>query len=555
MPDLAEAVDLQANSQKEHADTPKDRVRKAKASRQKPSLPKPKALRVSPEQLEKWLRSFNSQQEGRAVIHVYRDWPAINRKLIGEQKEKLIQRWDGVLPFAQTDETPDLKTFILHNAEWGGSGKYKIMVTEIGVAGCISMTSFTLEDSEFPPRVDPATLIVGHPENKGYIEGLRASGIAIPGDDPEAYRAKQEKEREMDIATAAFEQLAKQNEKLQERIEDLTERQDEVEETDPAEEAVESVASQVLGAGLRMVEKQVDRVTQQSAVSYNPIEVAKSVMEMSREMKGDSAGIVSVIQSMAAQQTQFLQAMLEEQRKETAYWRDRATQAVVPVEPQKGVIEQFKDLAEFKSISRELFGREPRAEREPEAPRKGWLDTLLENPQLPQLANGLFAMLGQLAIAFRGGSLPPGSPDALRSALNGANGTALTNGNAEHSPAPDPQEQARQATRAFLQRIEKPFIAHFFDTELQDLNGYTFAQRMHCEFVPDGPVTNAGRAEYLTIRDRWGQQFDQLLRNYQPIWNMVQGNVPKYQQFLKEFFSYDQWANDQQEPAKPVAVS
>jgi len=509
MHDTAEPVDIQAGTPRERADTPAERVKKAKASRQKATLPRPKALRVSIEQYEKWNRGFTGEQKGRAIHHLYREWPAINRKLVGEQKEKLIQQWEGIPPFEPDEEIPDIKTFVLKNQEYGGSGKYKLMCTEIGIPGCISMTSFVLEDPDYPPRVDPAVLVVGHPLNKGYIEGLRASGIAIPGDDPEKYRAGQEQKEEMNIAGTLVSTLADQNKELREEIKEQRETfQEQIEElrADEPEDETGPLGKSVLEAGLRMVEKQVDRVTQASAVSYNPIEVAKAVMEMSKEMKGDSAGMMNVMQGMMTQQAAFLQTMLESQRKETEYWRRLAIEKPENGATPKSMLDQVEELAKFKALSRELFGgaREPRESREPETPRKNWMETLLENPKFPELANGALGMAAQLISLLRApqpGAPPAPAPDALKAALNGQPQPAQV-----AQPAPDPVAQARAATLAFMQRIEKPFIAAFYDLEQMGLNGYTFARHMHCEFVPDGQVTPAGRQEYETIRDRWGKQ-------------------------------------------------
>src|SRR5271167_4865181 len=109
MQDTAEPVDIQAGSSREHADTPKDRAKKAKAGRVKSSFPRPKSLRVTIEAFEKWLNSFTPEQIGRARQHFYREWPVINRKLIGEHKEKLIVLWEGGLPYEPDDDTPDFK--------------------------------------------------------------------------------------------------------------------------------------------------------------------------------------------------------------------------------------------------------------------------------------------------------------------------------------------------------------------------------------------------------------------------------------------------------------
>ena len=55
-------------------------------------LPKPSAFLVQNDHAVKfwrWLLTFNDEQRGVQEIHIYREWPVVDRRLIGERKEKL----------------------------------------------------------------------------------------------------------------------------------------------------------------------------------------------------------------------------------------------------------------------------------------------------------------------------------------------------------------------------------------------------------------------------------------------------------------------------------
>lgn len=496
--------------------------------------------------------SIPEAKQDLAVVHVYRLWPIVDVKALDPNA---TIEWDtirGKIPF----EPDEYESFFLHKY---GSGEWKCIITESGVDGKIMEAFFSAVDLDHhPPKIDYRTLIKGNFKNQDYVKWLeRQPGLDLPWTrDPE----EEEQKTDMNIATVAIDALQKQNErnqdKIQEQLEEITERLNDDNEDESADAMAPSpVATTVLETGLRMIEKQVDRVTEQSAKSYNPLEVLDHCMTLAEKLKGDSSGAISAMQLMMDMQVKTLNAIIEQSRADTSFWRDQAlkVRTEVAVSGPKSTIEQLSELRDFKTLARDLFGstRERVEDREPEPARKSWFETLMENPQFPTMLNTGLALVANIVYNMTHQGPNAKSPEeVLKGALNGANG----NGNAvasQNPPAPDPQAQARQATLQFLQRIEKTFITHFFDTELQGLNGYTFAHCMHCEFVPDGSPTPAGRNEYMTIRDRWGQQFDQLLRSYAPIWNMVQGNPSKYAEFLKEFFGYDQYISQQNEPEEP----
>ena len=555
---FADPVDLRENSPVKPTDGPKERARKARLSKRKCSLPRPRSLKMEPAPFFKWAASFTDEQAGRSIFHVYRDWPCIDRTLIGEKKAKLIyQYFNERLPF-----TPENWEEYFLKAAWAGSGKYKIYCTEVGVKDTVALCKFNLDEFEFPPQVDPAVLIVGHPDNKGYLEGLRSKGVRIRGDNPEEFEQEEKEKEEMNVASNAMETLAKSNERLTDRVIGMLEQNNSGEDEDQAAEKkeTESLGTTVLGSALRMVEKQVDRITTEQAKSYDPIAVAKSVIEMTKEMKGDqggAAGMLAVMTSMMDSQAKAFERQITAAEKQNDFWRDLAIKQLTATPPappptaEAKLTDQLEQLTTFKTLARELFGRQT-SEREPAEQKPGILETIMANPALPQMINNGFLLLAQLLMPKVPGAPAVDQSQLLRQALNG-NGSA-----AAPPPAPaEPTEQqrAQQMTLQFFRMIEKPFLAHFFDIDQQELSGYTFAHAMHCEFVHGGSPTQGGRQQYMMIRDQWGPKFDELIQQYPPIWQTIQGyKSTKYPQFLEEFRNYDQELERQQaeepEPAK-----
>lgn len=536
-------------------DSPKNRIKKAKASGKKATLRRPKKWKQSPEDLEAWVQRFTPEQQGRAIIHLYRNWPVIDKRLVGERKEHLIAKFDGRFPYEQTEEVPNVVEFIKQNDEWGGSGDYKIMVNETGIPGALSMSEFSFRDRHYPPVIDPRILVVGDPENKGYLESLRARGIVIPGDDPAKFRESEEERSQMNLAEAAFHTMSKQNDRLTEQVKELSE---EIHNSEPEESVTEEIGKEIFRTGVRMLEKQVDRVSASQATAFDPIQVTKAAFELVEKLKpvpapaSNEAGVLAIVQTMYDGQLKFQQSLLVAQQEETKYWRDMLMMRINNPQGQnagdlKGTAQ---GLLELKTIARELFGREPREHAEPQPPGKNWIETLLEHPAFPQMASGLFGLATTLVTALRP---QPGAPAQIPPTTTQLQ-TALTTPPAgtappatTQPPAVDPaQEEARKNHLAFMEVMEKPFIAHFYDTIQEQLNGYTFAYAMHCEFVHGGIPTENGRKNYLTIRDVWGPNFDKALRQYVPIWSQVQGNIGKYTEFLKQFMNYDQFEKEQE---------
>lgn len=550
MADTAEPVDLQAGTSHKRVDGPAARAKTAKESKKKTILPKPKSLRATPEAFFKWASTFNEEQKGRAVFHMYRDYPVIDLMLIGEQKPKLIAQFQGFFPC----EPGDWQTWVLQNRDWGGSGSYKIICTEIGVPGAISMCKFTVDDGDYPPVVDPKSLVVGHPDNKGYIAGLRSRGIRMPGDDPEAERIEKEEEAEMNVAGPLAEHIIKQNAELIQEMRERREDEDQGQSTEGsvmAEATSEAVRVVAEGAreAIRMVGTQSTELAKASAPQFNPLELFKA----GRESAGD--GGTAMLHMFISSQERQMQAMAAMHEKTLDYMREKDEKAAVssaPAEQPGGIDLLLAEGQKFRQLG-ELFGWTSRRSRDAddtpprqiEPPKESAVDKLLtklaENPAI--LVTGIFGVTN-LIQTFMGKGKPTEEVMKAAGAVSGS-----LSGQPQVPAAPDPAieaERQRAGLLVFLKAIEPLFIKHFFDEAKESLDGYTFAEDFlsmtetpaGIVFTPEGPITALGKGQYDQIKAGGPVQFDRIIRDYHPIWSLIGGNMPKYQTFLKQFFNF-----------------
>jgi hypothetical protein len=550
----AEPVDLRASATRKRVDSPLERVKKAQKERHKSILPKPKSLRVRPEQFFKWAFSFTPEQKGRSIFHLYRDYPAIDLRLIGAQKPKLIKQFDGPDPFPFAQD--EWQQYVLTNKEWGGSGEYKILCTEMGLPGCLSMTKFTLDDGDYPPCIDLKSLLLGHPLNKGYEAALRAQHIAIPGDDPRRDQEDENMQVGNTVVGVLAEQLTRSNERLMDKLDEAEEN-----EKPDVEEQIEqnstAAAIQVVAEGAKEAIKLVgDQARQISAAQspFNPMDFLKEAVPLFRSNGSDTSGMfkmflesheksVAAVQQMHEKTLEFMR----EQREDHAEQREAAITVANP-----SGFDSFLEQGQKMKQMAELFGWSTSTRRrEPELPepaQKPWYQAWMENPTL--LITGLTLASNIVYNVFnRGQGKPP--QEALKEAARETAELAKgVNVNGTVTPI-DQAEQQKRAMQAFMELIEPAFIAHYFDREARGLDGFTFAEVFltmrqtpggTITFVPDGPATDMGMAQYEAVKAGGMENFDRAIRNYHPIWSLVQGNISKYTTFLKQFFSYQEEA-------------
>jgi hypothetical protein len=221
--------------------------------------------------------------------------------------------------------------------------------------------------------------------------------------------------------------------------------------------------------------------------------------------------------SMVLQQNQEL-------RQEISQMRNGQSTALAP---QKSVGEQLLEMktnAELLGYSRNGGGGSNAA------PAKPFME---EYGPIIQMGMTIFAPLVQAIVVKLTGTANGAPPIA-----NGQQPQQPIQQAPPQQPPPPPDPPGIQ----FLKRIEPMFMGHLVSP---DSNGFTFANQIVTEGT--GIETVAGRSNYNWIKQHFGFKpgsnqcgLDPLIRSYEPMWRVIEQNLPKYQLFLSEFLNYDE---------------
>ena len=187
---------------------------------------------------------------------------------------------EGALPF---DTEEGYTEWFVHCF---GSGRYKCICTEKGVTGAIAMCKFSVEDSQYPPRVNPKELVQGHPENKGFIDTLKMSRM-MPYDDgdvPEGLDENDEEEDEEMITAEVLRTQSEQTERLTNKLVDIAEKKGAG--PDPHLTMVSEMGGMYKDAAHEVVEM----VTKNAGPQLNVLEVMKAAKEMDTSLRRSDGG-------------------------------------------------------------------------------------------------------------------------------------------------------------------------------------------------------------------------------------------------------------------------
>ena len=475
-------------AKKERAEEP-PAAGERKKSQAKTIFPKPQAYAISNSSFENWLRTFNSECRPLVELNLYRDKPRINLKQIAfEKKERNIWHYKSSLDAEQIVFQPGFtfREFILKNKEWGGEGDYRLLCNEAGVTGAIASTLIKISDPDYPPCIDPRSIVIGHPDNIGLIKGLRAKGIRLPGDNPALDQIEEQEQEEMTVAQSIaqplIESTIRQNEELRGTLEQVREEmRGQRRDPSPTTEAIAmnrgiEVMADGCGKAMEMVANQAKEVSKASAPLFDPVALFKTGMEAGNRPDNSIAVAELFIKSSEKQLEQFktmhdktmdvMKQMLAERGEE---------EPPEPVQRTEGTA--FDDLdRQMERAERyaKLFGWKRNQENAPAAAapaQSGILDKIgmfLANN--PMMGLAVLALGANIVYNFR--SSTPLSPEkALEAAgvpkgalppLPGVNG-AQPAAAPEPAAAPNAQEQAQANWRAFMEFITPHFLNHYGD--------------------------------------------------------------------------------------------
>lgn len=470
-----------------------------------------------------------------ARVRVYRMKPPIDLTKIGE-RVKSIQVWEGPIPFGS--ETYE-KFF--YEANWAGGGDYRCAIEEIGLSGNACEVFFSLTDWDtYPPKVADASLMTESNAGQEYVKWRARRGEPIQGAEPEPPTGEDDfmelgngTGKAAPASTAAvlvggLVDMAQSQ--IQVAQDDAKRAKDEAREAREHSAASPGVASPAAAAmngaidlALSSASKVVDSVMAHAGARYDPpdpLNMAKGLLELIP--KPDTTMVTLLMQSLESANQRVAQMQNDQLmavRAELTAIRSAPQTAVA-----KSAIDQLREARE----SAELLGYTRGADSAPAAPAKSVMEEW--GPIIQMGMSILTPLVGLLAQKL--GTPPPAA----------ANPQPTATVQQQPMPQPDPNSpQARQA--AFLKRIEGPFLAHFLSP---DYDGFTFANQILTGGNGGTMETPDGRAFYQEIKNNLGILpdktcgLDRMIRTYEPIWSRVEGNLKGYQQFLSEFFAYDE---------------
>jgi hypothetical protein len=496
-------------------------------------------------------------------VNVYRTWPVCDLKRLDPPPKRIT--WDileGPCPF----EPEAYKEFFL---EKYGSGEWKLILNEKGVQGEVILIYFSAVDLDrYPPKLDLKTVVPGVFANQSYIRWLRDRGTLLPWEDGNEEREQQQREDEEmgTVAAEALRSITEAHERMVDKNLELSEKLSEARNTQapaaPAPDAEAHATNRAIDLVASSAERMINMVSEKAGSQYDPVEMLRTTAEVLRGGEDKNSGAESArimadsfketVAKMAEMQEKHLEFLktVVMQKNADGTWSARAVEQEKP----KTLIEQ---LNEYRTIG-EMLGWTPGREMVPasaaaeEAPAReqkssSWLtpETIVPITGLITMAFTLGAnMLHNWAVARAGQGKPEDPQEAIKKAAANTAG-AMPGGmpGAAAQPQQQPQDPRAMWAQFIDQQLKVPFLAHFYDPQC---NGYTLAQFLQSDGTMGTPTAN-GRHVYMTLVEQVKREgMDLLIRGNHDIWSKVQGLPQKYDQYLDEFFGYDEWAMEQQ---------
>jgi hypothetical protein len=487
---------------------------------------------------EYW-QDLNPELAEMARVRVYRMKPPIDLTKIG-QKVKSIQVWEGPIPFKADDYE---KQF--YEAAWAGGGDYRCAIEEIGLSGVVCEVFFSLSDWDtYPPKVPDAALMLESNGGKEYVAWRARRGDPVAGVEEEKPQGEDELFMEpakngSGSAVAAvvdgFTNLA--TTLVTDAKQEARDARQEAKEARAAA-PVNGEPSTLTVAATESIRLISDVAREQSKNSHAPdaVEMFKSIAALipppppPPDPMPQFNMIMGIMKESNERIAQMQQQQIESLRTELTSLRSGSVPAA------NGHSKSFTDELEEFSRKAEVLGYK-RGDGAPAADSKEDLMKMIVQ-NMPMITAALTAAANIIAPIFRG---PQPNPAPQPAAPMQQPEQAMVQP-APPPPQPDPNSpQARQL--AFLQDLEKPFLAHLLSPEY---NGFTLALHILTQGAGGSIETIDGRAKYNEIKTHIGKQadgsipLDRMIRQYPPIWNRAQSNQPAYGKFLAEFLSYDE---------------
>jgi hypothetical protein len=507
-------------------------------------------------------------------VRVYQDWPVRLPKranVDGSKPTSELELFDGTpVPgnpclFGISKDSNYEKDFL----ERYGSGKFRIMINELGVDNAICSHSLELIDMvDYPPKIAPEEVDLLVPANQNYIRQMRDAGVVFPGE------GLQEEEEEEEVNAELVSRGLDQAEtvgKLAATVENLKEKMSTpvtpVSTVDPqvlqsSVAFVQDMAKGQVEAAKETARQQVEAVKETFGKGFDIDHAVDAVVKLgSLGKKDDSTGAVLTIldrrnELLEKELAAMRQDILSRTQDELKFLRDRvAQQPAVAARAQADSQRSTRD--EIRDVLEELGVGKPTKE-DPWYIRHADKLLTIGGAVLGGIVDRVGHYTNQIAYynAIGRAGAPP-NPAGMGTVPGRP--VAFQNPNAPppvvqvvQPPSPPPQPPAAPLDPnvsaavqggvpmefiEYLQRITKPFLKIWFGRP--ETSGADLAQWV----IEDGTgfPDDEGKIIYLQLRMAGKDKLIGLLRPWAPIWNQLgQASPEELNQFIDEFMSADQ---------------
>jgi hypothetical protein len=505
--------------------------------------------------------------QSRMMIYVYRNWPVMMRDC--NQQDKTSE------PFTM-DELQSRY----------GVGDYHIKLNDVGMRKNIAMCTVKgFRSEEFPSIIDYTKVDLTDPLNQSWIERAKSRGIKFPG------AAEAETEENTMAEVRVMQQMGNTVDKLTDRIITMSEKQKDNQPPVSANidhEAMQrglGIVAEAATMGNTMLQRAIDKVTDQTSKQVDPMEMLSKTMAMTREimetanarpaqqMSSDQQAnnvIADMMRSQLEMQRGFHDKLFEIQQSQITELKAKLesnshnTQIMGMDHAPKSLMQQIGEMKEIKESMRDVLGIADEAESKPP-----WIQ---EN--LPLIIQGLSVLgaviangLHNFAVIKTGQGTPiqPPGPDAVLTEdqkeemrargipVAGPPQAQFTGQPEQSRPTMEGSDMLTQYHQ-FLAMIKIPLLKSFQEGESGDEfaeklmllgdNGH-FGENMQGRQVYD-MVTSNGKATIMS-----------LIKTYPPIWGIVKTTPDKWEKFMTDFFDAerllkDKWEEEERGDSEPV---
>jgi hypothetical protein len=522
--------------------------------------------RMTPLQLEK------------LQVRVYQDWPVRIPKPAnpdGSKTTSELELFEGVpmpgnpcLFGASTDSNYEIEFLQRY-----GSGKFRILINELGVLNAICSLSLEIHDPDYPPKIAPEDVDLLVSANQNYIRQMRDRGVVFPGETNQA--DEEEEEVNAELVNRAVDQAAEVG-RLSATVENMKEKIAVQPAPPPAVPAVDpSVMKSSVDFVQDMARVQVEAVKETFGKGFDIDRAVDAVVKLGTlGKKEDSAA--SAVLTMLDRRNELLEKELAAMRQDTLartqdelkFLRERVSQptATTPPERRKSLREE---LEEAKQLLEEFGGNGKNDAKEDRIER--WLGYGLKLlPTIGTIATTIADRIGhyssQAAYYNAIGRANPGGAPAPAGMGVVARPQAPAYQNTQpvvqvvqppspppQPPAPPPDPNVTAALQAgvppqlidYLQRWTKPLVKIWM--QRPEMTGADFAVWVMEDGT--GSADDEGQMNYLTIRSQIGKaNLLAILKAWAPIWTVI-GQAPseEVEQFIDEFMAADQQQEEAEE--------